>query len=310
MLTLVFFILGFSFLYFGAEFLVKGASRLGVLLGIPKIVIGLTIVSISTSMPEAVLSLIAQVYRGEGDIAIGNIVGSNIANIGLILGFACLMRPQHFSSDVRKFDIIVMLAASLWLFFAIYSGTIGRFSGGLFLLGLVLFLFFQVKRALDHRKNNKREKVHLKVVVQSGGWILLGSVILIVGGELFLKASLAIAHYFNLSERVIGLTLIAIGSSLPELATSVVGVLKKETEIVVGNVIGSNIFNILFVVGSVASISPISVSQTLVLWDIPIMLGFSFILAIFGWCYQWVGRFQGVVLMIGFISFMLVTLWR
>ena len=311
MVLILLFIAGLILLFYGADMMVKASSALGVIFRIPKIVIGLTVVSICTSLPEGVLSLLAQLSGEEGNIALGNVIGSNIANIGLILGAACLICPQKISIEIRKQDSFIMLGISLLLYFVLFTGVIDRFWGITFLILLLLYFFFQVRRGIAYRRSadtvKKVENVGRKVVL-NGTFLILGAIALIFGGDLFLKAATGTARVFGLSERVIGLTFVAIGSSLPELATSVIGVIKKESEIAVGNVVGSNILNILFVVGGVSTISPITFSSTLLSWDTPIMLIFTFVLCLFVWMRPFICRWQGCIFLLAFLCFLIGTL--
>ena len=278
---------GFVLLYFGAEGLVRGAARLSIAFGVTPLVVGLTVVSLSTSMPEAMTSFLAQFQAGSGDLALGNIVGSNIANIGLILGVAALVRPLNISSEMRNRETPFMAAVTVGLLLLMFRGETYRYVGFGMLALLVAYLYFQVFVA--HKIHDRMEKegeseegllgsITNGSLVQDVAYILVGTLVLVLGGHCLVKGAIGMARIFEISDRVIAVSVVAFGTSLPELATSIVAGLRGESDIAIGNVIGSNIFNILFIVGGVTAILPFTFSRDLLTIDGVVMLGFTLLL--------------------------------
>ncbi len=266
MLTYVLFVIGFIMLIKGADMLVDGSIGISRRFGISDIVIGLTIVSFGTSAPELVVNLIASV-NGNSEIAIGNILGSNIANILLILGIASVIYPLSVKKNTTYKEIPFALLASLVILFLandmLFDSTAkaGLSTGdGVVLLGFfAIFLYYIVTISKDDKNEVSTEEVMKlpKAIL----WILIGLTGLVVGGNWIVEGAIDIATQFGVSQSLIGLTVIAIGTSLPELATSAVAAYKKNTDIAIGNVVGSNIFNIFWILGISAVINPIPVLQ-------------------------------------------------
>ena len=281
-MDIVYVILGFVLLVIGGEYLVRSSVALSFKLQISKLVIGLTVVSFATSAPELLVSLQAAL-SGSSDIALGNVIGSNIANIGLVLGITAIISPLVISKDFYKLNWPVMMLVSFMLYLFLNTGNGLSFSEGLALVtSLVIFLIVLIR---DSRKNSKMnlEEVDDKLQVVSGFkitlWLLIGALALYFGSEWLVDGAKGIAQSMGVSERVISVTMVAVGTSIPELAASVIAALKKEKAISLGNLIGSNIFNITSVLGITAMIKPISVNDPRLLSsDIYWMLGFSFIL--------------------------------
>jgi cation:H+ antiporter len=273
---------GIVVLYFGAEGLVRGSASLAARLGLTPLVIGLTVVAFGTSMPELVVS-IGAALEGAGPIAVGNAVGSNIANIALILGLAALIRPLRVQAQVVRVDVPILLAASLVLVGLLRNDAIGRIEGGLLLAGLVGYTVATLRHARRERAADgaavgvelaegvppPRRSAALDTALGLGGLALL-----VLGARLLVSGAVAIAEGFGLAPAVIGLTIVAVGTSLPELATSVVGALRGEGDIAVGNVVGSNIFNILGILGATALVRPLDEAGMGVV-DLAVMLGLT-----------------------------------
>lgn len=273
---------GFLLLVAGAEMLVKGASRSAAALGISPLVIGLTIVAFGTSAPELAVSVMSG-FAGQGDIALGNAVGSNIFNILLILGLSAIITPLTVSTRLVQLDVPLMIVASVMLLFFGIDGRIGLFDGAVLFAGIVsytAFQFFKSRRA-DHNTSSEfeqefgtpgafssRQWVHMAIL------ILAGLFLLVMGSHWLVKGAVSIARHLGVSELIIGLTIVATGTSLPELATSVIASIRKERDIAVGNVVGSNIFNILSVIGVAGMVSPdgIPVLKSALYFDIPVMI--------------------------------------
>lgn len=280
--SIIFVIIGFVLLVVGGEFLVRSSVALSFRLKLSKMVIGLTVVSFATSAPELLVSLQAAL-EGSADLSLSNIIGSNIANIGMVLGITALIGPLAIDKDFYKFNWPVMMLLSLALYLFIDNdGTLTRMEGGILLLSLVVYLILLLKRARKHADNMVEEvddtlaKVsNFKMIL----WLLIGGSALYFGSELLVTGAKFIAKSAGISEAVIGLTMVAIGTSVPELAASVIAALKQEKAISLGNLIGSNIFNIASVLGITSLLQPITLQDArLMEIDIFWMIGFAFIL--------------------------------
>jgi len=271
------FIIGLIALYFGGEGLVLGSSRIARRLRINPIVIGLTIVALGTSSPEFVVSLIAA-FKGSSDLAIGNIIGSNISNIGLILGISALIYPIKVQIRVIKAEVPIMIVLSIILYFTAFNLTIGFYEGIMLIGSLLAFVIYSYFGALKESSTAEREFKEFLGTNQSGIknflFIILGIIGLIIGAHLVVNAAILTANELGISELVIGITAVAIGTSLPELSTSIVAAIRKEPDILVGNIIGSNIFNI-GILGLVAIIHPVNVDPNILRFELPVMLFFT-----------------------------------
>jgi cation:H+ antiporter len=276
-------IAGLIALFLGGEWLVKGAARLARSLGVSPMIIGLTIVAIGTSMPELLVSVGAAI-SGSSDLSIGNIVGSNIANIGLILGLAALIYPISVHVTLVRREIPIMILVALLAYFLFRDGLISARNGIVLLVGLVAFISFMVYSARRQRENNNQlsleDEIELQAIKRGREIIrvIAGIVILMMGAQLTVGGAVGLARALGISELVIGITLIAFGTSLPELVTTLVGALRKQSDLALGNVVGSNIINILAVLGMTAVVRPIQVSEQIVYFDGLVMLGFSLLL--------------------------------
>ncbi|MDP1562242.1 MAG: calcium/sodium antiporter, partial [Pirellulaceae bacterium] len=288
--TIVWLILGLVALTVGAELLVRGASQLAIRFGISPLVVGLTVVAFGTSAPELVVSLGASI-KGEADVAIGNVVGSNICNILLILGLSAIVVPLTVSKQLLRFDLPVMILVSALVWVMSYDNSLSRMEGAILAVGIVVYTIWNIATS---RWKTKREAAALEAqaivdgetveevvhggwmgVVLNSIWIGLGLVLLATGADWFIDAAIELAVSLGVSQLVIGLTLVAIGTSLPEIFTSIIAAIRGQQDIAVGNVIGSNIFNILCVLGvsSVASQTGIIVSGEALIRDFPVMFG-------------------------------------
>jgi len=263
LLSLFYIVAALVLLYFGATWLVKGSSELAFKVGIPPMVTGLTVVGFGTSSPELVVSVNAAL-SGHGNIAIGNVIGGNLFNILIILGISAIISPLKIKLQLHKIDIPVLIAVTIGFMFMFADRHISRVEGVILVIAIVLYtllnLFF-ARRAKNTNKNFKPENtptIANTLWYWSVGMVVLGVCILVAGSELLIKGAVFVARELGVSETVIGLTIISVGTSIPELASSVVATLKKEYDIAVGNVIGSNIFNILWILGISSLISPLS----------------------------------------------------
>ncbi len=277
-------IAGLLLLYYGAEYLVTGSSRLAIAMGIRPLVVGLTVVAFATSMPELMVSLFAAI-KGSDSMAAGNIVGSNIANIALILGVAALLCPLVVARNTLFREVPMMILASIAVYLFSLDGELS-FSNGLPLfLCLLVFLGYCVMTA-KHEATEQDDQLDVTYPESYGpqkrNYILvaLGMVGLAVGAELMVRGAVMIATRLGISEVVIGLSIVAVGTSLPELAASMMSAWKGEMDISVGNVIGSNIFNVLFVLGICPMVHPLAIETRVLNIDYPVMLGFCALLVV------------------------------
>ena len=248
-MNIILLVLGFILLLKGADWFVDGASSIASRFGIPQLIIGLTIVAMGTSLPEAFVSITAAL-KSNAAITIGNVVGSNILNVGIILGITALIRPLHIQNSTIKYEMPFMILVTLVLILLGINTTISRLDGmimWLFFLGYLYYIFKMSKNQMEETEIKKTNPL----------FIPLGLVCLMVGSNFAVDAATNIAISLGVSQRFIGLTIVALGTSLPELVTSVTAARKGNADIAIGNIIGSNIFNILFVVGSSALITPV-----------------------------------------------------
>ncbi|MGM9758789.1 MAG: calcium/sodium antiporter [Parabacteroides sp.] len=291
-------------LYIGADWLVKGSSSIALKMKISPLVIGLTVVAFGTSTPELVVSLQAA-FQGGGDIAIGNLAGSNIFNTCMILGIAALISPLQAKRQLTRWDIPIMLLASGLFVYFLQDGLLSRAEGLLFVTGVVAYTLFSF---VYSRKGETQEK---DLQDKSSRWymdvfyMLVGIGILIVGSRLLVENATLIAQALGVSEAVIALTIVAAGTSMPELATSVVAAMKKDTEIAVGNAVGSNLFNILAISGITSTIHPIAI-QHINNVDLLVMLGTSVMLLPLAWTGNRISRGEGLLLVVIYVVY---TLW-
>lgn len=253
---------GLIIMLLGAEGLVRGASALALRIGISPLVVGLTVVAFGTSSPELVVS-IGAALDGNSDIAIGNVIGSNISNIALILGITALINPVKVNVQVIKREIPIMIAVTFVFLIMFYDLSLSRIEGGILFAGVIAYIIVSIILSKKEKKEiglefEKELPVAKGSSVKSIVFVFVGLVFLAVGSKLFVDGAVEIALMFNVSQIIIGLTIVAIGTSLPELITSVVASIKKEGDIAIGNVVGSNIFNLLSILGITALILPIS----------------------------------------------------
>ena len=293
MMTYLFFVLGLVALFFGGEYLVRGASAIARKFNLSPMVIGLTIVGFGTSAPEMLVSVQAAL-AGQPAIAIGNVLGSNIANILLILGLSALIAPLLI--PVRKLwrDLAFMLLATAVIWVMLLDGQVTRLDGVLLLAGLVIFLIV----AFVTGKSDDDQSIEGDIP-QWKAWAMTlgGLVVLVIGARFLVDSATDIARTFGISEAIIGLTIVAVGTSLPELATSVVAAIRKQTEIAVGNIVGSNIFNIFGILGTTAVLAPIPSEARFAAIDMPWAMGAAVGLTILAFVLGGLPRIAGVVLL-------------
>lgn len=259
LIQLLLLVAGFVMLVKGADWFVEGASKVAEKFGIPQLVIGLTIVAMGTSLPEAAVSTSAAL-KGSAEITIGNVVGSNIMNILLILGITSVISPLTVQKSTVRYEIPMVIGASALLaLIGLTDGWVGRTDGMLLLAGMVLYLLYLLRMSkkgqtvMEEGEKAKENESLFKLALL----ILIGGVMIVWGSDITVDAASALARHFHMSERLIGLTIVAFGTSLPELVTSATAAIKGKADIAVGNIVGSNLFNILFVVGVSATITPV-----------------------------------------------------
>ncbi|WP_186753926.1 calcium/sodium antiporter [Echinicola salinicaeni] len=273
-------IIGFVILLTGGKVLVDGASSIAAKLGLSPSLIGMTIVAFGTSAPELLVSVTAAL-KGTNDIAIGNVIGSNISNITLVLGITAIIYPILLKSSTLKWDFSFTLISTV-LFYLLSLNNIISTIEGLVLFTLLIFvnwfLFKKVDHDLEEFSDEDAEKVKKEPILKAILLVLAGIIGLYYGSELLVNNSITLAKEYGISERIIGVTIIAIGTSLPELATSVLAAIKKETDIALGNILGSNLQNILSIIGVTSIIKPIEVSELFLNSDFLWMIGFTLLL--------------------------------
>lgn len=295
-------------LFGGGHFLVKGSSRLAGILGIHPMIIGLTVVALGTSMPEFVVSLLAAI-RGNTDVALGNIVGSNVTNIGLILGLSAFLSPLAINLKLLRFEVPLVVGISIYFWLICANSSLSRIDGLTLLVGFFAYLAIVITGAKKNpvvrgekygtlKQERKRFGVHLASIVA-------GIVGLSIGAEWIVSSASEISRRLGATELILGLTLVSLGTSLPELATSVVAACKKEGDISVGNVIGSNIFNIMAIAGPSALAHPLPVTKDLVYYHLPAMTVLTIIMVPLLMTGRKLGRIEGSFLMACYVGIML-----
>jgi cation:H+ antiporter len=300
--------IGVALLYLGATLLVKGGVRIATALGVPPIIVGLTLVSFATSAPELVVSIDAA-FKGIGDISLGNVMGSNICNIGLILGLTALVSPVKCEIKLLRFDAPFLLLSTILLaVFLMVNRGVNRPEAAILLVCFIIYTLVNLQDALKQKGSSKPQPQQKsdKKPLPIGLAILfvIGGVALLIGGaRLFVNGSVEIARLFHVSDAVIGLTIVAIGTSLPELATSIVAAFKGENDIAVGNVIGSNIFNILSILGLSPLVHPIK-AEGIQSIDLAIMLLLTALMLHTMTSRKTVSRCEGALLLFIYTSYM------
>ena len=300
-LTLITLIIGFLFLVKGSDFLVDSSSEIARKLGISEFIIGVTIVAIGTSLPELASSMYAA-FLGDTDIAVGNVVGSNIANIALVLGASALIMKIRTKEKILTDDLVLLLGSAIIFTIILMHGTVKNYFG---VLLLIIYVAYTIKLIIDYRRNHrlvrpKKDKIKIKDIIL----VIIGSLGVVIGARLAIDSAINIATIFNITNRIIGLTLVALGTSLPELAISLNATLKKKAAIAIGNIAGSNAFNILGVIGLTSIIKDLPVNPLILHFDVPIMLLLSFLL-VFIWEKD-ITRFEGLVLVSIYIAYLIM----
>lgn len=310
-------ILGLAILIVAGEFLVKGAVGLSIMMKLTPLVIGMTVVSFGTSMPELLVS-VNSAMAGNPGIAIGNVVGSNIANIALVLGLAVILLPIVADKQTKKVDYPMMLIASFLFYVVAFDNFIERWEGVVLFLILILFIARMIRKSRKDEKKRISETANLEEenneqqlpVWKSLSFLFLGLIGLYFGAEWFVNGAVDIAKSFDLSDAVIGVTVVALGTSAPELVASLIAAYRKQSDLSIGNLIGSNIFNIFAVIGITAIVKPIEVKQEVMDFDMLWMIGIALMLLPMLFLGEKIGRAKGILLSLTYISYIVIIVLK
>ena len=304
---------GLALLYVGGEWLVKGAREISLMMGISPLVVGLTVVAFGTSAPELLVSLKANLLNPpKGDIALGNVVGSNICNIALILGVGAAIRPMSVHRQVIQREMPILLIISIVFILLLLDGKIQQIEGLCLFAAVIAYTALSLRQARRTglgeqalKDDNEEEPVKTsgKRTLANISLLIVGIGALVIGADRLVLGGSNIARHFNVPEATIALTIVAFGTSLPELATSIVAALRRQGDLILGNAVGSCIFNVLCVVGLTSSISPLNRTSELQNWDLGVMLAFTLLVFPFVWRDRLLGRRQGVFLLFGYASY-------
>jgi cation:H+ antiporter len=320
LITLISFVFGLVLLITGAELLVRGASKIAASVGVSPLVIGLTVVAYGTSAPELAVS-VNSAFINQPDIALGSVVGSNIFNILLILGISAIITPLIVKQQLIKIDVPLMIGVSVLGWILSLDGQISRMDGIILFLIVIVYTVFSIRQSRKESKAIKEEyekelgkaknKKEVSVIIQIT-LIFLGVALLVLGSNWLVKGAVELAKHFGISELVIGLTIVAAGTSLPEVATSVVAAIKGEKDIAVGNVVGSNIFNILSVLGLTSIVAPngISVSTAALNFDIPVMIAVAIACLPIFFTGNLISRWEGAVFLGYYVAYILYLIFE
>jgi len=298
---------GLILLYFGSSILVEGAASTAVMFAVRPVIIGLTIVSLATSAPELLVSLVAA-YKGSGGISMGNILGSNVINIALVLGISAVIRPVAIKKQVVTIEIPYMIFISLVFWILCMDGKINRMDGIILIFFLAVFLVYGFLTAKE-KSNGQTAPADrpLKQMLKNGFYIILGIVMLAFGANSVVKEAIVIASHMGLSQTFIGISVVALGTSLPELATSAVAAARGESDISVGNVVGSNLFNICLVMGVVGIFNPMAIDPSLHMFQFPFMIFICFVLGLMAFIKKGVNKPGGLLFILLFFVYITVS---
>ncbi|WP_394922704.1 calcium/sodium antiporter [uncultured Robinsoniella sp.] len=305
MLTYVLLLIGFVLLIKGADYFVEGSSNIARLLRIPSVIIGLTVVAFGTSMPEASVSITAAI-EAQNELALSNVIGSNIFNLLVVVGVCAAIKPMGITRSVLKREFPFSILITVVLLLLSLDREVGKTDGWILLAFFVLFLIFTVKSALKSRNEiqlDPTEDIKQLSPLISGICIIGGLAAIVIGGDLVVNSAVSIAESFGLSQTLIGLTIVALGTSLPELVTSIVASRKGENDIALGNVVGSNIFNILLVLGASSALHPVAVNLFSI-YDIIILIIASIVVFAFALQRKILSRMEGWIMLLGYAVFM------
>ena len=301
--------LGIALLCLGSEWMVRGAASLAFSLSIRPIIVGLTVLAFATSAPELLVSVVAAA-KGSAGVSLGNILGSNVANLGLVLGASALVSPLRVDRKLVRREIPFMIVASGLFWLVCADGWIGRTDGIILLVGLALFLFQGIMTAKKGQNADEGSSgPEGRKVARNIFLVLIGMAGLIVGADMIVNSAIFIARRLGLSEIFIGLSIVAVGTSLPEMATSVVAGARGEHDISIGNVVGSNVFNVCMVMGTVGVFNPMPVGAGLMRFEFPAMFFLSLVLLVFSRTGYSISRLEGMAFVVSFFSFIGMSYW-
>ena len=300
---------GVALLVVGGEGLVSGASKFALRHGMKPMVVGLTIVAFGTSTPELFVSINAALHD-HVDIMIGNVIGSNIANIGLVLAFSAIIWPLTVKPENIRRELFLVLGASLLVLLITYSGYFSRVFGLLFIGSLIVYTIYvhRINKGGDYGDSIVDELLDRESNLKIVGLQIVGLILLVFGSNLFIDGAVDVARHLGVTELVVGLSVAAIGTSLPELASSLAAVRRRESDILVGNIIGSNMFNLLMVMGGTAMVRPFSINGGLLIRDLPIMIGFTAFLVPVIYLRGRVDRLTGLVMLVAYGSYLFLII--
>ena len=310
-------IIGFLLLAFGGDALVRGAVGVAKHLRISPLITGLVLVGLGTSLPELITSLNAA-YRGSPDLAVGNVIGSNIANILLILGITAMIKPINADPKLFKRDAPMLALATLACVFFAWIGYFGRITGIVFIATMVAYIIYAYRSevavndesAILHQKEAMLAEPAPNRLVASIPLVIIGMAMIAFGADLLVNASIEFARNFGVSEAIIGLTVIALGTSLPELATSIVAAIKGEGDIAFGNILGSNIFNCLGILGATALAVPIQVDTEAIKYDLLLMIAVTILLLFFAFTQAVLSRREGALFLVLYIGYLAALIFK
>lgn len=299
-------IIGLTLLYIGSSLLVEGAASTAVMFAVRPVIIGLTIVSLATSAPELLVSLVAA-FKGSGGISLGNILGSNVINIALVLGISAVISPVVIKRQIITIDIPYMTFVSLVFWLLCMDSRIGRLDGFILIFFLAVFLIYGLVTAKDKDILITSDRPPRLGILKNVLFIFVGIVTLSFGANFVVREAIGIATKMGLSQTFIGISVVALGTSLPELATSAVAAARGESDISVGNVVGSNLFNICLVMGTVGIFNPMAVDKSLHLFQFPFMIFICITLGLFAFFKQMIGKLTGGVFILLFLLYIVIS---
>ena len=302
-------ILGLVLLFIGSTLLVEGAATTAIMFAVRPVIIGLTIVSFATSAPELLVSLVAAV-KGSGGISIGNILGSNVINIALVLGISSVIRPVVIKKQIIKTEIPYLFFISFIFWLLCMDSNIGRFDGIVLISLLFIFLIYSITTAKDKNNPIVLAKPSFINILKNFFYIIIGIVMLSYGANFVVQEAIIMAEKIGLSQTFIGISIVALGTSLPELATSAVAAAKGESDISVGNVVGSNLFNICLVMGIVGLFNPMTIDKTLHYFQFPFMMFICIVLWLIAYFSQGISKKTGYFFITLFIVYILISYFK
>ncbi len=302
-------LIGFVLLIKGADFFVDGASSIAGRLKVPSLIIGLTVVSMGTSAPEAAISISAAI-TGSGDLSLGNVIGSNMFNLLMVIGISAIVLPVASDKEILKRDMPVNIAITAALGVMLIDGKVGRLDAILLLIAFIVYIVVVIRSAIKSRSaDTEAEEKKTRSWLVSIVFSVIGVAAIIIGGDIVVDNAKLIASSLGMSDTLIGLTVVALGTSLPELVTSIVASKKGESGIALGNAVGSCLFNILFVLGGAAIIRPMNASVELFI-DTVILIGITAIIWLFGYTSKKVGRAEGIICVLTYAAYTAYIIMR